>query len=679
MRRLSWVLLLLFLAGCAVTPPALPTASPAPSQAEIEPALARAFLPPDDGGVCRWDVLGRSEEEIYVWATCRGTSPPHSAMSAPAVIYLDGVGHIRDVKLPSDGDAYAASIRKLFPPAIQKLVFNYPQLAPSPTAGEQSERRLQNTKAPSTPVPRPAPAPAAQVNAADVLGFTPIAQPGDGILYARADGSVILHDLITGDEQTLLGAESYVLDPAAGEGYFLLPISYPVTASPDGQWLIIPTQWQGTWLVAADGGQPRKIADHPLAVTWAPDNLHFAYIDNRGPHPAAPNTIFEMTTLRDSVAKALAELPGKVFYPVWSPGCPEAPSAPGRDCGRHLAASAYTDNPTPTLTIWLIDAATGKRRELCRYAPPGREIAPSDYLWSMTGDALWAMPGERVCPLDGGPARPLSRERLSRWDALSPNRMLMAAVESNDHAAITVRRTDSGAGVVYSGKWSNIHVPVTWLGDSENLVVVMGQEQGHDIFILQLFDGKLTPIAQNATFLGVMSQLRQRNAFRADGSENAVMLPPAGPETTWQPYHLPETKMTLRVPAGWRVQQVDRDRYVIANFTMTRQAGLFPLPPDALEIVISRTYGRGRDIEPGVWLRQSQETLAFGHDVEKTTLAGRPALHVMASLEPLRESWRTVQNNYEIIIERAPLNPAFDAVFHQILDSIQWVAKTPES
>jgi len=651
MHRLGWIILLIFLTGCSFAPPALPptpTAALLLAQQEIETALLQASFPQSQAGSCQWDVLGQGEGEIYVWATCTQTSPMRSAVSAPAVIYVDDAGGIRNVRFPDDGMGYAPSIRKLFPPDIQELIFNYDQSGPTqPADGETTSRKVT-----PTPLPQSRPPDDRQ------------ARPPGKILYARADGSVFLQDLITGQELELLGPESYRLDSSAGEGYFLLPMLYPITASPNEQWLIIPTQRHGTWLVAADGSQRRQISEHPLATSWAPDSRHITYTHNWGQqHPDDPNVIFVQDVVGGGAEQRLAELPAQVSFPLWSPACMD--DAPARDCGRHIVASTHHSDRT---TLWLVDAGTGAYEELCRYTPRGTESVYGQYLWSQQGDAVWSLGGWRVCPVDDRPPLPISRTVRPGPSSTSPDQKYGASVEGG--STILVYPREGCVGTAFDEGLHNVHSPLTWL-DNENLLVVMGPEQGHDIYIMHLFDGKLTPVARNVTFLGELSHLRQLQVLpNVTDSELELEILPAGPEDTWQTRNLPEMNLTLRVPAGWRLDGTGRGRYVISN--VRAQSGMFALPPEALEIVISRTYGNGLDINPGTWLRQSQQSLAFGHKVERTTLAGRPALHVIDKVEPLWESWHTVKDNYEIIIERAPLNSDLDAIFQQMLASIQF-------
>ena len=81
------------------TQPAIPTMlSPDPIQVErwreYQTALAKSFLSylPAEEVICEWDILGRSDQEVYVWAVCEGpvatvTGTVWSATSSPAVMH----------------------------------------------------------------------------------------------------------------------------------------------------------------------------------------------------------------------------------------------------------------------------------------------------------------------------------------------------------------------------------------------------------------------------------------------------------------------------------------------------------------------------------------------------------------------------------------------------------------
>jgi len=195
----------------------------------------------------------------------------------------------------------------------------------------------------------PTSAPASQVEPAEVLGIDLNGPVDDALIFARSDGSVILHDLASGNELELLGAGHYALDSAESEGYFLTPLIYPPAVSPDGRWLLLPTPANGSWLVAIDGSEQRQISEHPLAATWAPDSRRIAYTDfGNQPHPPHPNAILVQDVVAGEAPQVLAELPARAMYAFWSPGCPADSYASGSSCGRHIVS--LTCSPARTST-----------------------------------------------------------------------------------------------------------------------------------------------------------------------------------------------------------------------------------------------------------------------------------------------------------------------------------------
>ena len=124
-----------------ITPSPFPTQpiiaiTPYPAQlerwAEYEEALAMVLLPPNffPGEVlCEWDLLGQSDQEIYVWAFCQ--SPPltvrlpPSIHSIPAVIHFGDDGAVQSVEIPGSGTAYARDIQEMFPSDVQEIIFRH--------------------------------------------------------------------------------------------------------------------------------------------------------------------------------------------------------------------------------------------------------------------------------------------------------------------------------------------------------------------------------------------------------------------------------------------------------------------------------------------------------------------------------------------------------------------------
>lgn len=170
-NRYFWIILLVFLTACGkqaaalpadtavpvvVSPSPLPTftlipvtitPSPLPTQPivpmitpdpiqieqwkEYENALASTLFPvsfiPGEF-LCEWEVLGNTNQEIYVWVVCMSIfSPgsdgfPYKAMM-PAVIQLKANGAVQNVKIPGGGADYAPDVQRMFPPDAQERIF----------------------------------------------------------------------------------------------------------------------------------------------------------------------------------------------------------------------------------------------------------------------------------------------------------------------------------------------------------------------------------------------------------------------------------------------------------------------------------------------------------------------------------------------------------------------------
>jgi hypothetical protein len=135
------------------TPTALlaspPTVNRKPSTGwqDVEIALCRSFFGPGyitGHGLCEWEFLGQSENEIYVNALCRNTSDSMgTTMRSPAVIFLGADGTIEKVSRPEVAN-YSADLHRLFPSeVIENLI------APDQAGwGEHITARLTQTALP---------------------------------------------------------------------------------------------------------------------------------------------------------------------------------------------------------------------------------------------------------------------------------------------------------------------------------------------------------------------------------------------------------------------------------------------------------------------------------------------------------------------------------------------------
>ena len=132
------------------TQPTIAVFTPDPIQVErwkeYQTALAKSFfsyLHPEEV-ICEWEFLGRSDQEVYLWAVCMGINPIgttaegrdiFSSSSTPAVIHLGEDGAVQSVEIPGAGSDYARDVRRMFPVDVREKFDQYP----SGRAGEMSE------------------------------------------------------------------------------------------------------------------------------------------------------------------------------------------------------------------------------------------------------------------------------------------------------------------------------------------------------------------------------------------------------------------------------------------------------------------------------------------------------------------------------------------------------------
>lgn len=90
---------------------------------EYQTALAESilfFLPPEEV-LCEWEILGRTIQEVYIWAVCRGID---SGGSTPVVLHLKEDGTILNVEKPGSGSKRNANMLRMFPEDVrEKFVF----------------------------------------------------------------------------------------------------------------------------------------------------------------------------------------------------------------------------------------------------------------------------------------------------------------------------------------------------------------------------------------------------------------------------------------------------------------------------------------------------------------------------------------------------------------------------
>jgi hypothetical protein len=142
-QYILFMLLLITLCGCQPEPtsivspsPVVPTYTSLPRWMIYEKALSKAIVNKEDG-LCEWEILGNSGNEVYVWALCMVRGPIRTAGSGPAVIQLGQDGEIEKVILPRDGNYYNQDIQLLFPAEIQGKGLSF-----SPFNGVEAENHI---------------------------------------------------------------------------------------------------------------------------------------------------------------------------------------------------------------------------------------------------------------------------------------------------------------------------------------------------------------------------------------------------------------------------------------------------------------------------------------------------------------------------------------------------------
>ncbi|MFZ5908648.1 MAG: hypothetical protein ACOYYU_01375 [Chloroflexota bacterium] len=108
------------------TQPVYPVITPDAAQVarwrEYEDALAKSLFSSQtpESYFCEWDILGQSDQEIYMWVICDIPGGGRGA-SAPAIIFLNSDESIGTVKILGKSSDYSADILMLPTDVQQKL------------------------------------------------------------------------------------------------------------------------------------------------------------------------------------------------------------------------------------------------------------------------------------------------------------------------------------------------------------------------------------------------------------------------------------------------------------------------------------------------------------------------------------------------------------------------------
>jgi len=455
------------------------------------------------------------------------------------------------------------------------------------------------TAAPQTAEPTATPSPSTPSATSTLPTPEPLTTFTEPVLLARADGALVLRDPAAAEDRLLL--ERYL---PAGPDDFLVPLLWPVRPSPDAQWLLAPTDRDGTWLVSLDGETQWQVSEERLSGTWTADSHHIVFTRERGPREREEDhNIYILDVVSRGEAQVLARLPQTVSYPTASPRAPGCDSGdmPG-DCGRSVAAYTCDIGEVYDCTVWLIALDSQEMRELGHFAPLPMGLGPEVIRWPPDGSEVWvdAWFGARAFPIDGSGPRPLVYAPATR--------------------------------VAHEG-------PRPW-----------------------------TTTTDGDMILGTLKAL-QRRSTEIGGARVALRtLPEPGDPATWMEQTVSFAR--LRVPPQWRFQ-ADRGYHTLANFDFEGESGFASLGSEHLQITVGVHPGASSQLHFDAWLQQLVDLEQGQVTAEAVTVGGRPAARIRPLLDPIGEEIRVpLENGAEWIIRRTPLNPARDALFWQILNTV---------
>ena len=107
---------------------------------EYEDALGKKILSSETSILCEWEILGRAEHEVYVWAVCDG-------VSVPAVIYLEADEGIKKVDVPGMSSDWGSDVRRMFPEYVREK-FQYRNESVSKMLAHLEWRRMHQEEPP---------------------------------------------------------------------------------------------------------------------------------------------------------------------------------------------------------------------------------------------------------------------------------------------------------------------------------------------------------------------------------------------------------------------------------------------------------------------------------------------------------------------------------------------------
>jgi len=539
-----------------------------------------------------------------------------------------------------------------------------PAMSPTPTetAAPTPTQRVPSTATPTAePTDTPTSPPTSTPSPAEALDITPSPPSTDTVVLAREDGSLVLHPLSGGPERLLLGPNLYDVSGDA----FLTRIASPVRLSPNGEWLLVPTPDDGTWLVSIDGKTQRQVSPERLTATWAPDGERIVFLGEPRPEqgeegaedPASEISV--QNIVGGGEPRVLAGLPGKARFPTWSPGC--------GDASDDRIAAFSTEAGTGT--VWLLDAGTGDGQMLGQFVPIATEGAPGMIRWSPDCQEVWvdARFGAHAFPVDGSGARPL----VTRRQNLSPDGTLRVAVETIP-SRLVVTHVESGVRVAYDAAFEQPE-GVHWTSDGRRVLVESYTGDGYTLWAVDPAVGEPALVAEGVTFLGTLDGLRQESTEVASQRMTVRALPPAGPPATWAAHELPRLGLRVRAPEAWRLEVDDMGATQVAtltNFELEGAQGGASLGEDQIEVTFA-VVQRPPAGDFTAWLSRTVEMEQHLVTAEPVTVDGRQGARFRSVVSPVSEEVRVPLGEQELRITRRPISSTQDAVFEQILERLK--------
>jgi len=116
---------------------------------EYQIALAESLFFPPEETLCEWDILGTSEQTLYIWVVCESIFPfgttnagkdMYSSSSTPALIHLIKDGTIQSVEIPAPG---ISDYARLFPIEIQNK-FEFYRFGRAKELSDHIQRRREH-------------------------------------------------------------------------------------------------------------------------------------------------------------------------------------------------------------------------------------------------------------------------------------------------------------------------------------------------------------------------------------------------------------------------------------------------------------------------------------------------------------------------------------------------------